>query len=85
MSDTQKISDKVKAYILREFLPGEDPSELTEDTPLFTTGILDSIATLKLVTYLEEEFDITIEAHEADAENLNTITDISKLVSTKLS
>jgi acyl carrier protein len=85
MSDIQSIRDKVKGYILKEFLPGEDPGELTEDTPLFTTGILDSIATLKLVTHLEEEFDITVEAHEADAENLNTVEDIAKLVSSKLS
>ena len=34
------------------------PSELTDDTPLITSGILDSIATLKLVTFLEERFGI---------------------------
>ena len=33
---------------------GEDPSELTETTPLITGGILDSFATMKLVMFLEE-------------------------------
>jgi acyl carrier protein len=65
-------------------LPGEDPAELTDDTPLMTTGILDSLATLKLVTFLEQEFDIAVEAHEADAENLNTIDLITDLVHKKL-
>lgn len=81
--DRQAIHDTVKTYILEQFLPGEDPNELTDDTPLMTTGILDSLATLKLVTYLEEKFDIAVEAHEADAENLNTLELITDLVARK--
>ena len=78
------IRDKVKSYILNEFLRGEDPDELTSDTLLMTTGILDSLATIKLVTYLESEFDIAVEAHEADAENLDTLDRIVALVGKKL-
>ncbi len=83
--DRPAIHERVKAFILSEFLPGEDPDELTDDTPLMTTGILDSLATLKLVTFLEQEFDIAVEAHEADAENLNTLELIVALVHGKLS
>jgi acyl carrier protein len=82
--DEGVINEKVRDFILSEFLPGEDPDELKEDTPLITSGILDSIATLKLITYLEKEFDITVAAHEADSENLNTISDICRLVVSKL-
>ena len=77
------VHETVKAFILREFLPGEDPGALDASTRLFTTGILDSIATLKLVAYLEKEFDISIEAHEADAQNLDTLDDIARLVASK--
>ena len=79
------VLEQVKAFILREFLPGEDPNELKHDTPLMTAGILDSIATLKLVTFLEEEFGISVEAHEVDAENLNTLSLIAELVASKKS
>ncbi len=83
MSDPQETMGRVKTFILREFLEGEDPAALAPDTRLFTTGILDSIATLKLVAFLEKEFDITIEAHEADAQNLDTLDDIVRLVGSK--
>ena len=83
MSEPQEIQDTVKAFILREFLDGEDPSALTPTTPLLTTGILDSIATLKLVAFLEKEFDISIAAHEADAQNLDTLDTIARLVAAK--
>jgi acyl carrier protein len=81
MSD--EIQAPVKDFILREFLPGEDPNELQEDTPLITGGILDSIATLKLVSFLEEQFGISVAAHEASVDYLNTIADIARLVRSK--
>ncbi len=78
-----EIRSSIRSYILTEFLPGEDASELTDQTPLITGGILDSISTLKLVTFLEDHFQITIEAHEAGKEHLDTIAQIALLVDEK--
>ena len=80
MEDIDKV---VHQFILREFLPGEDPNELTEQTPLITGGILDSISTLKLVVFLEEHFGITIEAYEAGVEHLDSIGQIASLITKK--
>lgn len=80
MEDIEKI---VHSYILNEFLPGEDPADLTDRTPLITGGVLDSITTLKLVVFLEEKFGITVEAHEAGVEHLDSIKQIANLVSEK--
>jgi acyl carrier protein len=79
----EEIKQAIKGYILEEFLPGENPAELTDSTPLITGGILDSLATIKLVVFLEERFKVQIEAHETMADYLDTITDIAKLVSSK--
>jgi len=79
----QDIKTTLKTFILNEYLPGEDPSALTDDTPLMTTGILDSIAVLKVVTFLENQFGITIGPREAVVENMNTISDITRLVMSK--
>jgi len=76
----EEIAKVVQHYILREFLPGEDPSELTDETPLITGGILDSIRTLKLVVFLEEHFGIRIEAYEAGIDHLDSISQIAALV-----
>ena len=40
MSDIQQ---RVKHFILDNFLPGEDPANLTSDTELKESGILDSL------------------------------------------
>jgi acyl carrier protein len=73
----------VKDFILAEFLEGEDPENLTPSTSLIGSGVLDSLATLKLVTFLEETFEIAIEPHEADEENLDSIASIVRLVESK--
>jgi acyl carrier protein len=83
MIKRDNIKQILKSYILNEFLPGEDPAQLTDSTALVTTGILDSIATLKLVAFLEQEFSIGIQAHETDPEHMNTIEQIAKLVQSK--
>jgi acyl carrier protein len=80
----QEVKEAIKGYILEEFLPGENPTELTDSTPLITGGILDSLATIKLVVFLEERFQIQIQAHETMVDYLNTISDIAQLVSSKM-
>ncbi|HET9905172.1 MAG TPA: acyl carrier protein [Anaerolineales bacterium] len=82
--NVQEVKEIVKEYILKEFLPGESPEALTDSTPLITGGILDSLATIKLVVFLEERFKIQIEAHETMADYLDTVADIAQLVSSKL-
>ena len=79
-----QVAEAVKAYILEEFLPGEDPSELTETTPLNSTGILASLAKLSLGSFLEERFEIQIEPHELDGDSFDNIANIERLVSGKI-
>jgi acyl carrier protein len=77
------VKDTIRDYILREYLPGESPANLTDETPLRTSGILDSMATLNLVTFLEESFGITIDAHETGIDQFDRIADIAALVAQK--
>ena len=81
MSDTAK--QKIKNFIMEQFLPGEDANELTDDTPLISGGILDSIATLQLVMYIEETFRVSFEPHEVDKENLDTLNLMVRLLESK--
>ena len=80
----EEVKQAIRDYILKEFLPGENPEELTNSTPLITGGILDSLATIKLVLFLEGRFHIKIEAHETMVDYLNTLDDIAQLVHSKM-
>lgn len=77
------IKSRAKSFILEEFLPGEDPSALEDSTKLISSGILDSIATVRLVAFLEETYGIELEAHEMSADRLDTLPEIASLVLSK--
>ena len=81
----EEIIRDVKRYILETYLPGENPSALTPTTPLITSGILDSLATLDLVSFLENRFGVELEAHDVDHSKLGTLEDIARMVQSKCS
>lgn len=81
----EEIIRDVKRYILETYLPGENPSALTPTTPLITSGILDSLATLDLVSFLENRFGVELEAHDVDHSKLGTLEDIARMVQSKRS
>ena len=72
--DQSVIAREIKEFILQEFLVGANPDELTEDTPLIDSGIVDSMAMIKLVVFIEERFGKTI---DVDAEKLSSIQNIA--------
>jgi len=78
------IARTVKDFILQEFLPGENPDALTDDTPLITGGVLDSISTIRLVSFLEQQFGVQFEAHEIGASHMDTLNSIASTVGSKV-
>lgn len=80
-----EVKLKVRDYIARQFLAGDDPSSLTDDVKLVSDGIIDSLGSLKLVSWLEESFAVRIEAHEVDADHLDTVDAIAGMVVAKRS
>jgi acyl carrier protein len=80
---TDNMKEEIRQFILTEFLPGEKPANLRDDTPLRTSGVLDSVATLRLVTFVEERFGVQVEAHEASVENFDSIDAIAAFILSK--
>jgi acyl carrier protein len=77
------LKEQLRQYILSEFLPGEKASNLHDDTPLRSSGILDSTAMLNLVSFVEERYGIEVEPHEAVVENFETIDAIAEFIASK--
>jgi len=80
--------DEIKQDIrqfLSEILPDGRASTLGDDTPLRTSGLLDSMALLRLVGFVEEKFGIEVSAYEAGIENFDRIDDIAAFVLRKRS
>jgi acyl carrier protein len=77
------IADRLRDFILSRYLPGESPANLKDDTPLRTSGVLDSLATLGLISFIEQEFGIEVEAHETDVDNFDRLRDMAAFIERK--
>ena len=82
MSNT---AETIRDFVLAKYLPGESPDNLKGDTPLRTSGILDSLATLALISFVEERFGIEVQAHETDVDNFDRIDDMVAFIERKRS
>ena len=84
MTSAADVKEAVKTFILEEFLPGENPDELNDGVELMTAGILDSVAILKMVAFLEDRYKVTFDPHELDKQHMNSLESIAQLVSSKM-
>jgi acyl carrier protein len=81
--DTNNVRETLRQFILNSYLPGESAANLRDDTALRTSGVLDSLATLGLVSFVEKQFGIELDAHETGIETFDTIEAIATLVERK--
>ena len=80
MSEKKEI---IKTFIVENFLFGSEDG-LEDKTSFLEEGIIDSTGILELVTFLEEEFSITIEDEELVPENLDSIINVTAFLERKI-
>ena len=83
MDSIETVTVAIRRFILCTHLPGESPDTLSDDTPLQSSGILDSLATVGLITFLEKEFHIELDVADTAIERFDTIHDIASTVTAK--
>lgn len=69
------LKAKVRGFIVENFLFG-DENGVKYDTSFLDEGIIDSTGILELVSFLEEEFGISVEDEELVPENLGSIDNV---------
>jgi acyl carrier protein len=79
MADPETTA-KVKQFIVDEFMPDVPVEELDADFDLLTGGVVDSLGLLKVVAWLETEFDILVDDSELGPESFRTATAIADFI-----
>jgi len=78
-----QLKDKIRQFIVENFLFGQD-NGLKDDTSFLDEGIIDSTGILELVSFLEEEFSISVEDEELIPENLDSIMNVVAYLERKM-
>ena len=73
------IREKIKNFIVEKFLDGKE--DLDYDLSLFDNDIIDSMQFIILLSFLEKEFDVSIEMEDISLEKFDSINKIAKTIS----
>jgi acyl carrier protein/D-alanine--poly(phosphoribitol) ligase subunit 2 len=75
----ENIRDLILDYVKKEYLDDEDV-EISFDTPLISSGYVDSFSMVSLLVFLENKFKIKIPPSKATPEAFDTVNSIASLV-----
>jgi len=74
------VEQQIRTFITRNFFVAED--DLAGNASLIGSGIIDSTGVLEIIMFLEETFGITVQSDEAIPQNLDTVENLVRYVST---
>jgi acyl carrier protein/D-alanine--poly(phosphoribitol) ligase subunit 2 len=76
------MKEMILDYVRNEYLDEEDEDDidLDENTPLISSGIVDSFSMVSLKTFLEKKFDIKLPDADATPEAFDTVASIMQIV-----
>jgi acyl carrier protein/D-alanine--poly(phosphoribitol) ligase subunit 2 len=76
----EDLKDLIIDYVKREYQEEDAEEEITENTPLISSGIVDSFSMVSLKTFLEKKFNIKIPDDKATPEAFDTVNNMLNLL-----
>jgi acyl carrier protein len=73
----------IERFIVEELLRDGGRKSISMDEPLISTGLIDSLAMLRLISFLEEEFSLTIGDGEVTPDNFETLQQLLQFIERK--
>jgi len=77
--ETAEMKDLILNYVKKEYIDDEDV-EIAYDTPLISSGYVDSFSMVSLLVFLEHKFKIKIPPSKATPEAFDSVNNIVALV-----
>ena len=80
MTDDRQLSQTILDYINREYADALQGTPLTADTPLISSGLIDSLSMVSLKVFLNQTYQLRIPDREASAEAFDSVNAIIEML-----
>ena len=78
-----EISTRLREYVTENFLYTRQDYEFSDTDSLLGHGIIDSMGVIELITFVQDEFGISVEENEIIEENFGTVAGITRFIESK--
>ncbi|MCP4178667.1 MAG: acyl carrier protein [bacterium] len=79
-----EIKEKIRKYIISNLTVFEEEAQFTDSDNIFEMGFVNSLFAMKLLSFIENEFEIRVENDEMEVINFSSVDNISKLIQCKI-
>ena len=80
----QEIAKEIRAFVIDNFLFGEDDEQFSNGDSFLDKGLIDSMGILTLVEFVKDKYSIAIADEELVPEHWDSVERISVFVQSKL-
>ncbi len=74
------IQEELIHFVATELLSGRETEDLDADDDLLATGIVDSLGIMRLVTFLEQQYEVVAPPEDVTIENSRPIAAVARYV-----
>lgn len=79
------LNEKIREIIEDNLIVFNDEANFSDSDNIFDLGFVNSLFAMKLLTFVEQEFNIVIDNEDMEISNFNSMNNIQKFVEKKLS
>lgn len=78
------MKENIRKFIEENMVIYDDTRTFSDSDNIFALGFVDSMFALKLVTYIEKEFNVKVENDDLNLENFSSVDNIADFIGRKL-
>lgn len=75
--------DKIKGYITENLTNVDEDQEIHDDDNIFMKGFVNSLFAMKLLSFVEKEFEITVDDDDIEISKFSSVNKIVELIEKK--
>ena len=76
MHEREQAREHLMAFLNTIVRPGIEPSSFSDETNLIDEGVIDSLAVIQIICYLEQTHGLNLQAVGVDPNDLGTVSGI---------
>lgn len=78
--DNRQMTDTILDYIRREYADSLQGNDVAADTPLISSGLIDSLSMVSLKVFLDQTYHLHIPDREASADAFDSVASIVSML-----
>jgi methoxymalonate biosynthesis acyl carrier protein len=79
-----ELNSKIREYIQSNLVVFDDEAEFSDSDNIFKLGFVNSLFAMKLLNFVETEFNIVVDNDDININNFSSVVNIVSLVEKKL-